>query len=298
MRNDGLYEMKLNERAWLQRKSPTSHEGGDGGEELKAKLKGELVEELQMEAVSMVAAAAKVDIETLHRRLGRVGMERIKELVQEPYGAMEIVAAEGVKDRQWLPTKAFAADMTPHEAFYGRKPNMGFVRVWGCMARYREPTGLNHKILPRNKWGINLGTCKVRKGWVIKDVETGKIVVTRDVIFYEDVNYLEWKGVNKEIATGAAAVLDKVEGLLEEKEEKRVEGDAAVVEEDGHQVVASGEMDTEEGAKEVELRESEEGSAKHDEHYPWRLIDSDAIIDAAKEIEDLLEDGALVIGKE
>ncbi|CAI7784467.1 unnamed protein product [Closterium sp. NIES-53] len=135
MRNDGLYEMKLNEKVLAAEKAtyqPPPKEGVMARKELKAKLKGVPVEELQVEAVAMVAAAAKVDLETLHRHLGHAGMERIKELVkksmaagvelkegdgskgrcgkcvegkisktphpihqvQEPYGAMEIVAAD------------------------------------------------------------------------------------------------------------------------------------------------------------------------------------------------------------
>ncbi|GJP86562.1 hypothetical protein CLOP_g16572 [Closterium sp. NIES-67] len=50
-----------------------------------------------------------------------------------------------------LPTKGLAADMTPHEAFYGRKPDMGLARVWGCMVQYREPAGPTHKLLPRKE---------------------------------------------------------------------------------------------------------------------------------------------------
>ncbi|CAI5533166.1 unnamed protein product [Closterium sp. Naga37s-1] len=329
MRNDGLYEMKLNEKVLAAEKAtyqPPPKEGVMAREELKAKLKGVLVEELQVEAVAMVAAAAKVDLETLHRRLGHAGMERIKELVKKGMAAgVELKEGDGSKGR--LPTKGLAADTTPHEAFYGRKPNMGFVRVWGCMAQYREPAGPDHKLLPRSKWGINLGMCKVSKGWVIKDVETGKMVVTRDVIFYENVNYLQWKGVNKEIAMGAAAVLDKVEKLLEEKEiegigsdddaigddveqpadgvlwaldsqDKRVVEEAAVMEKDGHQEVEHGETGAEEEDQCVELGDSSEGSAKGDEHDPWKLIESDSSSEAAKEIDELLEDGAMVLGKE
>ncbi|CAI5521979.1 unnamed protein product [Closterium sp. Naga37s-1] len=328
MRNDGLYEMKLNEKALAAEKAtyqPPPKEGVMAREELKAKLKGVTVEELQVGAVAMVAAAAKVDLETLHRRLGHAGMERIKELVKKGMAAgVELKEGDGSKGR--LPTKGLAADMTPHEAFYGRKPNMGFARVWGCMAQYREPVGPDHKLLPRSKWGINLGMGKVSKGWVIKDVETGKVVVTRDVIFYEDVNYLQWKGVNKEIATGAAAALDKVEKLLVEKEnegigcdeeesgggadkptkepiwlepqKKKVVEAAADVEDKGHHEGEHRETGTEEENQDVERVESSDGTAQEGEGNPWRLIGSDATCEAAKELNELLEDGAMVIGKE
>ncbi|CAI5994708.1 unnamed protein product [Closterium sp. NIES-65] len=328
MRNGGLYEMKLNEKALATEKAtyqPPPKEGVMAREELKAKLKGVTVEELQVGAVAMVAAAAKVDLETLHRRLGHAGMERIKELVKKGMAA-GVELKEGDGSKGMLPTKGLAADMTPHEAFYGRKPNMGFARVWGCMAQYREPVGPDHKLLPRSKWGINLGMGKVSKGWVIKDVETGKVVVTRDVIFYEDVNYLQWKGVNKEIVTGAAAALDKVEKLLVEKEnegigcdeeesgggadkptkepiwpepqKKKVVEAAADVEDKGHHEGEHRETGTEEENQDVERVESSDGTAQEGEGNPWRLIGSDATCEAAKELNELLEDGAMVIGKE
>ncbi|CAI7793119.1 unnamed protein product [Closterium sp. NIES-54] len=388
MRNDGLYEMKLNEKALAAEKAtyqPPPKEGVMAREELKAKLKGVTVEELQVGAVAMVAAAAKVDLEPMHRRLGHAGMERIKELVKKGMAAgvelkegdrtkgrcskcvegkisktphpihqhnsiaervnrslldsvRTMLADSGLPLKYWgdalgmacwvknrLPTKGRAADMTPHEAFYGRKPNMGFARVWGCMAQYREPVGPDHKLLPRSKWGINLGMGKVSKGWVIKDVETGKVVVTRDVIFFEDVNYLQWKGVNKEIATGATAALDKVEKLLVEKEnegigcdeesgggadkptkepiwpepqKKKVVEAAADVEDKGHHEGEHRETGTEEENQDVERVKRSNGTAQEGEGNPWRLIGTDATCEAAKELNELLEDGAMVIGKE
>ncbi|CAI5977106.1 unnamed protein product [Closterium sp. NIES-64] len=257
MRNDGLYEMKLNEKVLAAEKAtyqPPPKEGVMAREELKAKLKGVLVEELQVEAVAMVAAAAKVDLETLHRRLGHAGMERIKELVKKGMAAgVELKEGDG--------------------------------------------------------------------SWVIKDVEKGKTAVTRDAIFYEDVNSLQWNGVNQEIATGAAAALDKVEKLLVEKEnegigcdEEETEGGAdkptkepifsepakkrvveavADVEEEGRHEGELGETCAEEETQSVEDVENSDGSAKEDGSSPWKLIDSDATCEAAKEINELLEDGAI-----
>ncbi|CAI7852929.1 unnamed protein product, partial [Closterium sp. NIES-54] len=103
MRNDGLYEMKLNEKVLAAEKAtyqPPPKEGVMARKELKAKLKGVPVEELQVEAVAMVAAAAKVDLETLHRHLGHAGMERIKELVKKSMAAgVELKEGDGSKGR-------------------------------------------------------------------------------------------------------------------------------------------------------------------------------------------------------
>ncbi|CAI5979568.1 unnamed protein product [Closterium sp. NIES-65] len=239
--------MKLNEKVLATEKAtyqPPPKEGVMAREELKAKLKGVPVEELQVEAIAMVGAAAKVDLETLHRRLGHAGMERIKELVK----------------------KGMAA-------------------------------------------GVELKEGDGSKG--------------RDVIFYEDGNYLQWKGVNKEIASGAAATLDNVEGLLVEKENEgigcdeeeagdsvdttskeavwpepqrnKVVEEAADVQEEWSQEGENEETSAEEETQSVEVVESSDGSAKEDGSSPWKLIVSDATSEAAKEINELLEDEAMVL---
>ncbi|CAI5945930.1 unnamed protein product [Closterium sp. NIES-64] len=214
--------------------------------------------------------------------------------------------------------------MTPHEAFYGRKPNLGFARVWGSMVQYREPAGPDHKLLPKAHWGINLGTCPVSKGWVIKDVFSGNVTITRDVDFYEEVNYLQWKGVEKEIAAaGTATAPDKVEDLLEEKESERVgyEGDEELEEveradsvdwvwekaptrEAGENkgVEIAGEQPSNEvaegGNDEVAGEEGDEYSAAEGDSDPWKLLDSEDSNGKMREIEDLLKEGAIIIGRE
>ncbi|CAI5952689.1 unnamed protein product [Closterium sp. NIES-64] len=214
--------------------------------------------------------------------------------------------------------------MTPHEAFYGRKPNLGFARVWGSMVQYREPAGPDHKLLPKAHWGINLGTCPVSKGWVIKDVISGKVTITRDVVFYEEVNYLQWKGIEKEIAAaGTATAPDKVEDLLEEKESEGVgdEGDEELEDveradsvdwvwekvptseaDETNGVEIAGEQPSNEvaegGNDEVAGEEGDEESAAEGDSDPWKLIDSEDSNVKMREIADLLKEGAIIIGRE
>ncbi|CAI5996399.1 unnamed protein product [Closterium sp. NIES-64] len=87
--------------------------------------------------------------------------------------------------------------------------------------KYREATGPDHKLLPRTKWGIHLGICPESKGWVIRDVETGKVTATRDVTFYEQDTYLEWKGrkqgaVAKEVAAAPTPLEEMIDGSEKE----------------------------------------------------------------------------------
>ncbi|CAI5482592.1 unnamed protein product [Closterium sp. Yama58-4] len=181
-----------------------------------------------------------------------------------------------------------------------------------------------HKLLPRTQWGINLGTCPVSKGWVIKDVVSGKVTITRDVIFYEEVSYLQWKGVEKEIAAaGTATTSDKVEDLLEEKESEGVgdEKDEEIEDveradsvdwvwekapareaDENKGVEIAGEQPSKEVAEgvndEVAREERDEESAAEGSSDPWKFLNSGDNQAAEKEIEDLLEEGAIVIGRE
>ncbi|CAI5961588.1 unnamed protein product [Closterium sp. NIES-65] len=306
-RNQGLYEMKLRKKG-LEDENATylpSLEGDLAREELKARLGGLPVKELQQEASAMVVGMEKVELETLHRRMGHASMDRVKELNR-------------------LPTKGLQADMTPHKAFYGRKPNLGFARVWGSMVQYREPAGPDHKLLPKAHWGINLGTCPVSKGWVIKDVISGKVTITRDVVFYEEVNYLQWKGIEKEIArAGTATAPNKAEDLLEEKESEGVgdEGDEELEDveradsddwvwekvptseaDETNGVEIAGEQPSNEvaegGNDEVAGEEGDEESAAEGDSDPWELLDSEDSNVKMREIADLLKEGAIIIGRE
>ncbi|CAI5510750.1 unnamed protein product, partial [Closterium sp. Naga37s-1] len=151
-----------------------------------------------------------------------------------------------------------------------------------------------------------------------------KVMITRDVVFYEEVNYLQWKGVEKEIAAAGTAIApDKVDDLLEEKESEGVgdEGDeeledveradsvdwvwekAPTREADESKVVEiAGEQPSkevaEDGIDEVAEEEGDEESAAEGDSDPWKLLNSDDNNAKMREIEELLEEGAIVIGRE
>ncbi|CAI5508858.1 unnamed protein product [Closterium sp. Naga37s-1] len=239
-RNQGLYEMKLRKKG-LEDENATylpSLEGDLAREELKARLGGLPVKELQQEASAMVVGMEKVELETLHRRMGHASMDRVKELV--------------------------------------------------------------------------------KKGMV-----KGKVTITRDVVFYEEVNYLQWKGVEKEIAAaGTATAPDKVEDLLEEKESEGVgyEGDEELEDveradsvdwvwekaptseaDETNGVEIAGEQpsnEVAEGGNEEVVGEGDEESAAEGDSDPWKLLNSDDSNVKMREIEELLEEGAIVIGRE
>ncbi|CAI5938096.1 unnamed protein product [Closterium sp. NIES-65] len=220
-RNQGLYEMKLRKKG-LEDENATylpSLEGDLAREELKARLGGLPVKELQQEASAMVVGMEKVELETLHRRMGHASMDRVKEL---------------------------------------------------------------------------------------------------------EVNYLQWKGVEKEIAAAwTTTAPDKVEDLLEEKESEGVgyEGDEELEDveradsvdwvwekaltseaDETNGVEIAGEQLSNEvaegGNEEVVGEEGDEESAAEGDSDPWKLLNSDDSNVKMREIEELLEEGAIVIGRE
>ncbi|CAI7870734.1 unnamed protein product [Closterium sp. NIES-54] len=202
-----------------------------------------------------------------------------------------------------LPTTGLAADITPHEAFYHRKPSLEFLRVWGCMTQYRELAGPDHKLLPRTKWGVHLGICPVSKGWVIKNVDSGKVTATRDVIFYENLNYREWKdGAKAHAATDKSTNPQPVQELLGSGADgigTASDVSAAELEDDDSPVTwvwettPTTEGDTvaepegqpgdaaTSGQQSDQARNDQQPPATSEASDPWRLFDADSTLAAA-----------------
>ena len=77
--------------------------------------------------------------------------------------------------------------MTPHEAFYGRKPNVSRLRVWGCVAyvliqKDKRPYG---SLGPHMEKCIFIGYPEGYKGWKFYNPETKKAVVCERADFDE-----------------------------------------------------------------------------------------------------------------
>ncbi|CAI7796064.1 unnamed protein product, partial [Closterium sp. NIES-54] len=62
------------------------------------------------------------------------------------------------------------------------------LRVWGCMVQYWPASATTGKIERRARWGVHLGTSFEHHAWTILDHDTSRVVMARDVIFYEDLS--------------------------------------------------------------------------------------------------------------
>ncbi|KAK5819944.1 hypothetical protein PVK06_024979 [Gossypium arboreum] len=83
-----------------------------------------------------------------------------------------------------LPTKALA-HKTPFKAWFGFKPSLAHMKVFGCLCYSQVPAVKRDKLSKRAVPGILTGYSMVKKGYRILDPLTNKIQVSRDVVFDE-----------------------------------------------------------------------------------------------------------------
>lgn len=80
---------------------------------------------------------------------------------------------------------AALSDMTPYEAFTGKKPSVKHFRVFGCACYAHIPKEERKKLDFKAKLCIFLGYCSTVKGYRLYNVNTGKVLLSRDVVFDE-----------------------------------------------------------------------------------------------------------------
>ena len=80
-------------------------------------------------------------------------------------------------------------DVTPHEKFFGKKPDLSHVRVFGSIAYVHIPDDTRQKIDPKSKKCILIGYSLERKGYKYFNPSTRKFRVSRDVVFDESTSW-------------------------------------------------------------------------------------------------------------
>ena len=85
-----------------------------------------------------------------------------------------------------LPSKVLK-NKTPFELIWGVKPNYDFLRVFGCLVYFKNTNTRGDKFEEKGKPGVFLGYPTGTKGYKILDLETRKLTVSRDVLFYEEI---------------------------------------------------------------------------------------------------------------
>ena len=76
-------------------------------------------------------------------------------------------------------------EMAPFEAWYGKKPSVNHLRVFGCSGYVHIPKDQRSKLDPKAKKCIFLGYGATRKGYRLYDQKKSCIVHSHDVVFDE-----------------------------------------------------------------------------------------------------------------
>ncbi|CAI7885581.1 unnamed protein product [Closterium sp. NIES-53] len=88
-----------------------------------------------------------------------------------------------VGDKQWV----------PYTKWYGSAPSVNMLRAYGCMVVFHVPKEKRGKLEASGRWGVHLGLAKDHKGWLIWDLTSQQLTVSKDVKFLESLYYKEWK---------------------------------------------------------------------------------------------------------
>ena len=73
---------------------------------------------------------------------------------------------------------------TPFELLYKTHPDFSLIKVFGCLC-YASNHNQTHKFQPRSRKGAFLGFQNGTKGYVILDIKTREIFISRNVVFHE-----------------------------------------------------------------------------------------------------------------
>ena len=74
---------------------------------------------------------------------------------------------------------------TPYEVLYGHKPDYEAMRVFGCLVYSRNTETKGDKFEVRGRPGVFIGYPQGQKGYKIYDLDSNKVIISRDVRFVE-----------------------------------------------------------------------------------------------------------------
>ena len=83
------------------------------------------------------------------------------------------------------PTKT-VKDVTPEEAWSKKKPDVRYLKVFGCVAYAHVPDQMRKKLDDKGEVRIFVGQSNVSKVYRIYNPKIGKMIISRDVVFAED----------------------------------------------------------------------------------------------------------------
>ena len=120
-------------------------------------------------------------------RINRTLMERARTMIHES-GLPKQIWGEAVLCTTYLlnrnPTRALTVNKTPAELWFGRKPNLSNLRIFGCTAYAHVPEVQRNKLDVKSKRMVLVGYAT--NGYRLWDPERSQVITRRDVIFNEN----------------------------------------------------------------------------------------------------------------
>ncbi|GJP67621.1 hypothetical protein CLOP_g24418 [Closterium sp. NIES-67] len=195
--------------------------------------------------------------------------ERFNRTLQE--GARTLLGRAGLPDPFWVSALRQVAlvknrvlatvgdkEWIPYTKWYGSAPAVNMLRAFGCMVVFHVPKEKRGKLEASGRWGVHLGIAKDHKGWLLWDLTTQKLTVSRDVKFLESLYYKEWKQQQQKLpSTPLIVEVDEVQRPSRQVEVAVPEGEMSGVIEEG-------------GAAEVEQQQQQHESPPRVPHPPER----------------------------
>lgn len=74
---------------------------------------------------------------------------------------------------------------TPYEIWFGKKPDVSHLRIFGSRVYIHVPAVNRQKLDPKGVECIFIGYCDTSKAYRVFDPSTQKVMISRDVIFDE-----------------------------------------------------------------------------------------------------------------
>ena len=109
-----------------------------------------------------------------------------------------------------LPTSSLKG-ITPHQAWFKRKPDVSHLRIWGCLAYVFIQKDRHHSLQPHMEKCVFLGYPSGYKGWLFYNPKTQKYVISERAEFDEQV----FPGLSKYKATSPVDLTPPNSALLQ-----------------------------------------------------------------------------------
>ncbi|CAI7904369.1 unnamed protein product [Closterium sp. NIES-54] len=109
----------------------------------------------------------------------------------------------------------------PYTKWYGSAPVVNMLRAYGCMVVFHVPKEKRGKLEASRRWGVHLGIAKDHKGWLLWDLTSQKMTVSRDVKFLQSVFYKELNQQQHKLPTTPLIIKADEDGGEPEVEEQQ-----------------------------------------------------------------------------